>query len=117
MSSCVFRVRAGVDLKPLAGFPDLLRGPSSGPFAREEVEAIGRHVGRRLELNQGFDFEAVRAQESDTVAVAEVEVDGIVAFPLKAVHTEVGPEQTIAGRDDLVFVWVAKVAQGTTDEE
>ena len=46
-------------------------------------------VRRRLELDQVLDLEAVRAQQADPVAVAEVELDPVLVGPLEAVHPEV----------------------------
>ena len=52
-------------------------------------------VGRRLELDQPLDLEAVRAQQVDPLAVREVELDAALR-PLEPAHAELRPLQRLA---------------------
>src|SRR2546423_9820 len=75
---------------PLPRLPDLLRGPAPRPLRRRQRrKAVRLRVLRSLDLDQIENLEAAVAQEPDPIAVAEVEVDVLVARPLEAVHAEV----------------------------
>src|SRR6185503_9132968 len=74
--------------------PDFLGRPLPRPLGTgERPVAVWRRAFRRLELDQVLDLEAIRAQQPDPVAVAEVEVDARVVRPLEPVHPEVRPAE------------------------
>ena len=53
-------------------------------------------IGRRLELDQPLDLEAVRTQQVDPLAVTEMELDA--AFrPLDPAQAELRPPERLAG--------------------
>ena len=87
-----------------------------GPFGRKAVAGIRRHIGRRLELIESLDFESSRAEKPDPFAVRQMEIDRIIAFPIGAMHPEIGSEQPIPyGRK--LFIRVAEIAEGAADKE
>src|SRR5581483_4314860 len=71
----------------LPRLPDLLRRPAVRPLSRHPVVPRLRPLGRRLELDEILDLEAVRAQQPDPLAVAEMKVDPV--RPVEAAHAEV----------------------------
>src|SRR5581483_774076 len=82
-------------------YPDLLCRPLPGPFDRHVVVVRGRYGIRvRLELEEGVDPERVLAQETDPLAVREVELCSRLAGPLDAVHPELRALQLLRQRAD-----------------
>ena len=55
--------------------PDLFHRPLLRPLHRHPVELRGRGAGRRVDVVQAGDGEAVTAQQRDPLAVREVELD------------------------------------------
>ena len=71
---------------------------------------------RGLELEEVLDLQAAAAQQPDHVAVAEVELHGVVVRPFKAVHAEEGPQQPLGG-DQAVLVGDGEHQQNRVDQE
>src|SRR3954468_9474913 len=74
-----------------------------------------RPVGRRLDLDQVLDEEAVLTQEADPLAVAQVKLHAAGAVPLEAVHAEIWAEQLATGGN--LLVGRAQDHYGAVDEE
>src|SRR5436309_14058855 len=88
----------------LACYPDVLRRPLACPlFRRKSRVTVRLGILRGLDLDEIQHLEAVRAQQPDPVAVTKVELDApLGAFPLEAMHAEVGAQQPLLGRQFLV---------------
>src|SRR5712691_4466009 len=70
----------------LARLPDLLGGPLSSPFGRDEVVvAVGLRPLGRLQLVESLDLESVRAQDPDPLPVRNVVLDTHLVGPLERV--------------------------------
>src|SRR5512141_1133058 len=67
------RMRART-LATLRELPDVLGREAPGPLERREPRVRGAGVGRRTELDQVLDLEAVRAEQADPLAVGQLEV-------------------------------------------
>src|SRR5207248_10131058 len=83
----------------LARYPDLLCGPLPRPV-RSDVVVVAVTLGicRRLQLVQGLDLEAGRAQMADPLAVRQVVLDADLARPLRLEQAE---ERTLQLLGDL----------------
>src|SRR4029077_18705313 len=74
--------------RPTPRHPDLLRRPAQCPVKRDEWIAGGRVPGG-TQLDQVVDLESAATEETDPVAVVQVELHAVVVRPLVPVHTEV----------------------------
>src|ERR1022692_4210869 len=86
----------------LSGLPDFLAGPLPGPFEAGQRVPRGR-VWPGLDLDEVGHLETAATQQPDHVAVADVELYRVGAFPLEAVHAEIGPLQ-LPGGGQIVLV-------------
>src|SRR5206468_7682688 len=70
-----------------AGAPNLFARPLLRPLGARMVVVVVDRGLRRVELVELLDLEAVRAQESDPVAVAELELDLVRVGPFDLVES------------------------------
>src|SRR5947207_3348719 len=76
--------RAGRSPSALAaGDPDLLGRPLAGPFGGG-IRKIRRRILGRPELDEVLDRESALAKNANPVAMAQGEVDGLIARPTRA---------------------------------
>src|SRR3954468_7526102 len=92
-------MEAGSPASAFARHPDLLRGPLPAPLDGDVVVIDGRARLRvRLELDEMLVPETVCAQETDPVAVCEVELRSGLTGPLHPVHPELRPLELLGLR-------------------
>src|SRR5215217_927503 len=63
---------------PLACFPDLLYRPTARPLGCSKLVAVWRRVLWGAQLNEVEDLKVLCAQETDPIAVAEVELHRLI---------------------------------------
>src|SRR5947209_4786941 len=82
-----------------AGAPNLLERPPLGPFARERVIRVIRRVLVGEEFDEVEKFEAVRAQETHPISVAQLELDTLVrSLPFQPMQSALRALQRLGGR-------------------
>jgi hypothetical protein len=74
-------------VSPASGLPDLLRRPLARPLQGDERIAR-RPPFRRLDFDQVFNLEPAAPEQSEPVAVGQVELDTSLAGPLDPIHPE-----------------------------
>jgi hypothetical protein len=80
-----------------ADLPDFFAWPLPGPFKRDE-RVPGSGTRLRPELDQVLHLKAGASQQPDHIAVTEVELHGLIVWPLEPVHAEVRPRsRPVAG--------------------
>src|SRR5258707_13901571 len=73
--------------------PDVLHRPLPGPCAIDLVAVAARRVGRRTQLQQALDEQAVGAEEGDPLAVGQLEGDRLARLLKAAQLLPVAPSE------------------------